>query len=392
MVDKQESGNLNNENRDKKTCYTLKVKLGNRESSGEWSMDNQPVQSESNSDDFIAQVNAEFEANKSALSEIVAKLDQSQGELNRLAQKKATISAQLQQFQTDSEKMSKESLKTAYNAAMDAQQRLLVMRGQLDKLTEQKNAISNYQNLLERTISFSKTRPALLKDTQGNEEGINTLVMLIEAQEAERQRLSRQMHDGPAQALSNFIVQAEIATRMYEIDPLKAKDELDKLKLSAMNTFQKIRTYIAELRPMMLDDLGLIMTLNKYVSGIKEQTGVEVNAILPPSDRRFESHIEVFLFRAIQELVANALKYNIDNASKLRIDITFLVENENAKVVIRDNGKGFDPIELKETAGLGLKLIQERATLLGGSLKIDSSENQGSEIILIIPIPENQPR
>ena len=77
------------------------------------------------------------------------------------------------------------------------------------------------------------------------------------------------MHDGPAQALSNFIVQAEIATRMYEIDPMKAKDELDKLKLSAMNTFQKIRTYIAELRPMMLDDLGLIMTLNKYVSGIK---------------------------------------------------------------------------------------------------------------------------
>lgn len=355
-------------------------------------MDNQPVNSESNSEDFITQVNAEFDANKSALSEIVAKLDQSQSELNRLAQKKATITAQLQQYQTDSEKMSKESLKTAYNAAMDAQQRLLVMRGQLDKLTEQKNAISNYQNLLERVISFSKTRPALLKDTKGNEEGINTLVMLIEAQEAERQRLSRQMHDGPAQALSNFIVQAEIATRMYEIDPLKAKDELDKLKLSAMNTFQKIRTYIAELRPMMLDDLGLIMTLNKYVSGIKEQTGVEVNAILPPSDRRFESHIEVFLFRAIQELVSNALKYNIDNASKLRIDITFSIENENAKVVIRDNGKGFDPIELKQTAGLGLKLIQERATLLGGTLTIDSSENQGSEIVLIIPIPENQPR
>ena len=100
----------------------------------------------------------------------------------------------------------------------------------------------------------------------------------------------------------------------------------------------------------------------------------------------------MFLFRAIQELVANAIKHNIDNASKLKIDITFSIENENAKVVIRDNGKGFDPIELKETAGLGLKLIQERTTLLGGTLKIDSSENQGSEIILVIPIRENQSR
>jgi two-component system sensor histidine kinase DegS len=351
-------------------------------------MDIQTDQPEMNSEDFISQIDIEYGANKSALAEITAKLDQSQGELNRLAQKKATITAQLQQFQTDSDKMSKESLKTAYNAAMDAQQRLLVMRGQLDKLTEQKNAIINYQNLLDRVIAFSKSRPALTTNNSGNEEGINTLVMLIEAQESERQRLSRQMHDGPAQALSNFIVQAEIATRMYEIDPLKAKDELDKLKLSAMNTFQKIRSYIAELRPMMLDDLGLIMTLNKYVSGIKEQTGVEINTILPSSDRRLEPHIEVFLFRAIQELVSNALKYNMDNASKLRVDINLAIENQKVKVVIRDNGKGFDTAELKETSGLGLKLLQERATILGGSLQIDSTENEGSEIVLIIPVIE----
>jgi len=216
--------------------------------------------------------------------------------------------------------------------------------------------------------------------------------MLIEAQEAERQRLSRQMHDGPAQALSNFIVQAEIATRMYEIDPTKAKDELDKLKLSAMNTFQKIRTYITELRPMMLDDLGIVMTLNKYIVGIKEQTGVEIFAVLPASDRRLEPHLEVFIFRAIQELVSNALKYNIDNASKLRIDINFAIENENAKVIIRDNGKGFDPEEAKASAGLGLKLIQERATLLGGTLIIESSKDQGSEVNLSIPIVEKQAR
>ena len=332
-------------------------------------MDNSPTNTEENSTDFVEQINTDLKTNKAVLSEITLKLDQSQNEFNRLAQKKATVTAQLQLVQSDNNTNSKESIRNAYNSAMDAQQRLLVMRGQLDKLTEQKTAITNYQSLLEKIIFYLKSKPSLNSDENSTGNGIGTLVMLIEAQEAERQRLSRQMHDGPAQALSNFIVQAEIATRMYEIDPLKAKDELDKLKLSAMNTFQKIRTYIAELRPMMLDDLGLIMTLSKYVGNLKDQTGVEINTVLPSTDRKLDQHLEVFLFRAIQELVANAIKHNLDNASKLRIDIIFTLENENAKIVIRDNGKGFDPIVIKQTAGLGLKLIQERATLLGGSLK-----------------------
>lgn len=353
-------------------------------------MDIQSIDTETkNNEDFLTQITAELKVNKAALEEISTKLDQSQNELNRLAQKKATITAQLQQFQTDESKVSVNDLRSAYNSAMDAQQRLLVMRGQLDKLTEHKNALVNYQDLLERAIEFSKSKTVFDTSMERKDEGINTLVMLIEAQESERQRLSRQMHDGPAQALSNFIVQAEIATRMYEIDPMKAKDELDKLKVSAMSTFQKVRTYIAELRPMMLDDLGLIMTLSKYISNLKEQTGIDINAVLPSTDKRLVQHLEVFLFRAIQELVANALKHNIDNASKLRIDIVFSIENGIAKAVIKDNGKGFDPVMHKASAGLGLKLIQERANLLGGSLTIDSTENLGSEINLSIPITEN---
>lgn len=355
-------------------------------------MDTLSLRTEQNSEDFINQINSEYESTKVILAEINDKLEQSHGELNRLTQKKASITAQLQQFQSDIEKMSKDSIRSTYNAALDAQQRLLVMRGQLDKLAEQKTLITNYQNLLEKVISYDENRPDSQPESVGVEDGISTLVMLLEAQEAERQRLSRQMHDGPAQALSNFIVQAEVTTRMFEIDPLKAKDELDKLKLSAMNTFQKIRTFIAELRPMMLDDLGLIMTLNKYIDGLKDQTGVEINAVMPSSDRRFEPHIEVFLFRAIQEFLANSLKHNLDNASKLKIDINFSIESDIAKVTIRDNGKGFDPVILRDTAGLGLKLIQERAILLGGSLKIDSSENQGSEVILVIPVIEKHSR
>jgi two-component system sensor histidine kinase DegS len=93
--------------------------------------------------------------------------------------------------------------------------------------------------------------------------------MIVNAQESERQRLSRQMHDGPAQALSNFILQTEIAMRLFDLDPAQARDELGNLKTSAMGTFQRVRSFIFELRPMMLDDLGFNSTLRKYADAFK---------------------------------------------------------------------------------------------------------------------------
>jgi two-component system sensor histidine kinase DegS len=99
--------------------------------------------------------------------------------------------------------------------------------------------------------------------------------MLVNAQETERQRLSRQMHDGPAQALSNFILQTEIAMRLMDVDAGQAREELNSLKASAMGTFQKVRNFIFELRPMMLDDLGLAPTIRRYADAFKEQTGLD---------------------------------------------------------------------------------------------------------------------
>jgi two-component system sensor histidine kinase DegS len=209
---------------------------------------------------------------------------------------------------------------------------------------------------------------------------------LINAQEAERQRLSRQMHDGPAQALSNFIVQSEIASRTFDIDPVKAKEELEKLKNSAMNTFQKVRSFISELRPMSLDDLGLVPTLKKYAGNLKEQTGVDITVTVTGSERRLESYLEVYIFRALQELITNAVKHNLDNASKIRIEVNLALDSSLIRGVVKDNGKGMPQTdENLLTSGLGLKLIRERAQLLGGSLAIKSSTTEGTEITLTVP-------
>ncbi len=178
--------------------------------------------------------------------------------------------------------------------------------------------------------------------------------MIVNAQEAERQRLSRQMHDGPAQALSNFILQTEIAMRLLDIDPAQARDELGDLKTSAMSAFQKVRNFIFELRPMMLDDLGLTPTLKKYADAFKEQTGLDVSVTVTGVERRLEPYLEVMIFRAVQELLGNAARHSQASLIKVQVDLG----NDLIRVSVDDNGKAFDPETLKESSNLGSKLIR----------------------------------
>jgi len=337
-------------------------------------------------ENFIPFLNDELAQTKSSIKEITTTIEQSQNEFNRLTQKKATVTAQLQMIQTNGDQISRKDLRDAFNGAMDAQQRLLVMRAQLDKLEEQVNGLEKYRDLLELVIKNAGSSSSNGGGKKDSSSGLSTLEMLINAQEAERQRLSRQMHDGPAQALSNFIVQTEIADRMFDLDGVKAKEELNKLKNSALSTFQKVRSFIAELHPMILDDLGLVPALRRYIGNLKEQTGIEISESITGSEQKLPSYMEIFIFRGIQELVGNSIKHNMDNASKVKIDVTLAIENNTVRVGIKDNGKGFDTGELRETGGLGLKILQERTDMLGGTINIDSSINKGAEVVLQIPV------
>ena len=205
--------------------------------------------------------------------------------------------------------------------------------------------------------------------------------MLVNAQETERQRLSRQMHDGPAQALSNFILQTEIAMRLMEVDAGQARDELNNLKTSAMGTFQKVRNFIFELRPMMLGDLGLVPTVRRYTDAFKEQSGLEVSITITGNERRLEPYLEVMLFRAIQELLGNTSRHSQATLVKVMLDLG----EDRVRVSVDDNGKGFDPDSVQQGASLGLKLIRERAEMLGGNFEIDSAVGKGARVSFAVP-------
>jgi len=189
------------------------------------------------------------------------------------------------------------------------------------------------------------------------------------------------MHDGPAQALSNFILQTEIAMRLFDVDAAQAKDELNNLKTSAMGTFQKVRNFIFELRPMMLDDLGLVPTVRRYADAFKEQTSLDVNVTITGNEKRLEPYLEVMLFRALQELLGNTARHGQATQVKVMLDMG----DDRVRVSVDDNGRGFDPDVVQQSNSLGLKLIRERAEMLGGNFEIDSAVGRGARVSFSVP-------
>ena len=331
-------------------------------------------------DGIALDAQSELAETQKALREITLMIEQSQGEMTKLAQRNAAITAHLQQVQGKLLQMTPQEIRLAYDAALDAQQRLFVMHGQLDKLQSDRVHLEKYRKLLQQTGAAPAPGAGGSPAGSGRNR-VGEIEMVVNAQEAERQRLSRQMHDGPAQAMSNFILQTEIAMRLLEADPAQAKEELASLKNSALTTFQKVRNFIFELRPMMLDDLGLVPTIRRYVDAFKEQTGIDTTLTVTGTERRLEPYLEVMMFRAIQELLGNAARHSQAASVKLHIDMG----NELIRVSVDDNGRGFDSESVRSGSSLGLKLIQERAEMLGGKLEVDSAPGKGARIVFSVP-------
>ena len=184
--------------------------------------------------------------------------------------------------------------------------------------------------------------------------------------------------------ISNFILQAEICQRFFDVNPDRARTELNALKSSAGSTFSNVKDFIFDLRPMMLDDLGVIPTLRRYAESFQEKNGVPVPITVTGVERRLESHIEVTVFRNVQELLQNALNH----AQATQIQIQIDMASEQVTAVVEDNGSGFNVEDAfnGNQKTIGLSTLRERTEMLGGELSIQSNLGQGTRIEFSVPI------
>jgi len=316
---------------------------------------------------------------ESKLDSISKKIKQSQVEVDKLAQRQVANSAKIRNIKENTGELSPIAVRDAYEEALDAQQRLFVMRGQMDKFKNEQGHLQDFIMQMQDISTFLVKTPLL----EGGEVELNAAEVIesvIQAQEAERHKLSSKMHDGPAQALSNFILQAEIAQRLFDMDLDQAREELDDLKANANATFVKVRDFIFELRPMMLDDLGLIPTLRHYIEALKEQNETEIHFSASGTERRLDGYLEIMLFRAVQELVSNAARHSKADTIRIHID----TGEEKIVVDVEDDGKGFN-VEQAMESSMGIKVIKDRVEILKGTFNVDTAVGQGTRIGFTIP-------
>ncbi len=332
---------------------------------------------------FIADSQARLEKTQREIQEIGLLVEQSQGEIEKLASRNTDVTARVHQMQAHFDTVPREDIRENYEAAMDAQQRLFTMRGQLEKLQSDHKNLKVISDYIGRAMDILGANPDIDVAEETPQGKGDVMGKIIQAQEEERRKISRQIHDGPAQVLSNFILQTEIATRLFENDPEKARVELESLKEAAASSFAKVRDFIFELRPMMLDDLGLVPTVKRYAEAFKEKSGLEINVVSTGQESRMQPHREVVLFRAVQAVLANTR----DHAQATQVKIVLDIDTENVRMTAEDNGKGFDPelIGQDEYLTHGLALISNQIHELNGSIEIDSKPGEGTRIAVELP-------
>ena len=292
-------------------------------------------------------------------------------------------------------------IRKAYEEASNAQIQLSVSSEKeimlRDQISDLENRISSLQNTSEKAESFMSQISTVLSYLGGELRLYGEVIedarrkqeyglRIIEAQEEERKRLSREIHDGPAQVLANVLLRSQLIERIYE---KKGKDEAFKeikdMRSLIEDALKEVRRLIYDLRPMALDDLGLIPTLLKYLNKVDDRSDAIIYFDYNERIQRLHVRLEAAIFRLVQEAVQNALKHA--EASEINVDLS--LDGDKIVVAIEDNGIGFDVNERKDQS-FGLIGMKERVGLLNGTIQVRSTPKKGTYILIRIPIHEQE--
>ncbi|MCL6601881.1 MAG: ATP-binding protein [Paenibacillus sp.] len=307
----------------------------------------------------------------------------------------------LTEVSRDFVRYSEKDIRIAYEKATELQLELMMTREREAYLRNRRDELQmrvrSVENSVERAESIGSQMSVVVEYLSGELGQVTRIVesaknrqmiglKIILAQEEERKRIAREIHDGPAQMLANLVLRTEIVERMLVKQEFGlVQDEIVDLKGQVRFSLEEMRKVIFNLRPMALDDLGLIPTLRKYVHDYEDKTKIRTSFETRGKEHRLSSAMEAAVFRLVQEALSNAAKHAYP--SYVLVEITF--QAQLIKIVVKDNGSGFNVQQMKNEQSrresFGLVGMRERVELLEGRMEIESAENQGTSVVIHIP-------
>lgn len=335
-------------------------------------------------------LSAELEAIQEKVSICIEEGDNLENEVRRSR-------LRLSQVSKDFDNFSEEEIREVYEQTHELQAKLLVLRQKERSLRNRRDELERRLVSLNRTIEradnlvskISVILPYLhddfrqvndmLKDAKQKQQ---FSLKIIAAQEEERRKISREIHDGPAQMMANILLRSELIERAIRDNEFQnALFEVKSIRKMIRSSLYEVRRIIYDLRPMALDDLGLIPTIKRYVSTVSDYHKIDIELVKMGVEKRLDPQYEVALFRLMQESLQNALKHSEASLIKVKINVA----KEWITMTISDDGIGFDPkIQKEDTFGiLGMK---ERVEMLDGTIEIKSTPNKGTHVFIKVPL------
>lgn len=270
----------------------------------------------------------------------------------------------------------------------------LQARAALDDKGEIGELAVAFNEMADSLIAANQEKEALLQELQRKEQIRNTLISkLLTAQEDERKKLSRELHDETSQAITSLMLTMRVLAE--DAEDSGQKEALLLARDVAEKILRDIRNLAVELRPPVLDDMGLLAAVKKQVEDLQQRCGLLIELSVDDETKRslqtLDSQVAVALYRIVQESLNNVVKHS--GASRVRV---LLKQDENGtELRIVDNGRGLVPADLnraRQENRLGIYGMQERAELLGGSLRIEIAPPGGTSLTITIPYQDTKGR
>lgn len=312
-------------------------------------------------------------------------------------EKKVRLSRQrLSQVSKYFDKYSESEIREVYEKTHAMQTRLAVLRQEESALRNRRDEIERRLLSLNKTIDRAENLVSkisvilpylhdefrqvndMLEDAREKQE---FSLKIIAAQEEERRKISREIHDGPAQMMANILLRSELIERAYRDGGVdSAMKEIKSIRKMIRSSLYEVRRIIYDLRPMALDDLGIIPTIKKYVSTTADYHEMDIEFTTIGKEKRLNQDYEVALFRLMQESLQNAIKHSEATTVNIKLDIG----EHSITMIVSDDGIGFNP-EQKRDKSFGIIGMKERVEMLKGKFIINSKIGEGTQVYINLP-------
>jgi len=329
----------------------------------------------------IEELEAGVDGLDAELNDTISRRSRAEGRVHQLNAGWEELLAQLQTARPESLDSAFRQVATARADLAAAEEHHREVTAQLRALRAEVEVLRSVYRSLEDVMASTTSMP-----DAGFEQLRSASRQVFQIIEEERMRIARDMHDGPAQAMANLVLQAEILERLITRDPQLVVSELADFKDSVRTVLDDTRRLIFDLRPMTLDDLGLVPTLRKFVKEFGERAGITATLRVIGQEARLPGSLEATVFRILQEALNNARRH----AQASAVEVTTKFQPDTLEVSVRDTGVGMD-IEATErtldtTRHFGLISMRERTELEKGRFQLISEPGQGTEVLISFPL------